>query len=169
MKGICTLLFIAFFVTANAQKKGAITQRDLQLLPGQWTGNLIYTDYKDDSTLVKLKLNLSITATTGENFSLKSEYTEPNGEIVKDSSSLFINDSASEVTYDGEIYSILKVRRTGSQLIIVTTMDGKDNNQDAEIRHTFTISARQFIILKEVRYLDKAEKFFTRHKLVVIK
>ncbi|MBK7885685.1 MAG: hypothetical protein IPJ81_19275 [Chitinophagaceae bacterium] len=159
----------SFFCYSKCSKKRCYYTKDLQLLPGQWTGNLVYTDYKDDSTLIKLKLNLSITATTGENFSLKSEYTEPNGEIVKDSSSLFIDDSASEVTYGGDIYSILKVRRTGSQLIIVTTMDGKDNNQDAEIRHTFNISARQFIILKEVRYLDKAEKFFTRHKLVVIK
>jgi hypothetical protein len=168
MRIILSFLFVFFTVTGNAQRKGAITQKDLELFPGKWEGNLVYTDYKDDSTQVTLKVNLDITA--GEDgLLLHSTYIEPNGQLVKDSSLLLIDDVASTITYSGDVYSIFKVRRTSKQLIIVASMDGQDNNKDVEIQQNFTISAHSFIILKQVRYLDKAEKFFTRHKLVVLK
>ena len=119
--------------------------------------------------LLLVASSLVISTTTNDTLLLKSCYTEPDGNVVKDSAFLYINDSASQVTYTGDVYSIMRVRRTGSRLIIVTTTDGKDNNRDAEIRQTFTLSAKSFSILKQVRYLDGAEDFFMRHQLTVLK
>ena len=162
MKLILTSVLVLSATFAFAQKKDA-TMRDLAGLPGTWTGQLTYTDYKDDKTQVSLATKLEIINST-DSLQFKYAYTEPNGKVVKDNGDMRIYNDGKQLSYDGHEFDIMAVRRKGERLTIIGERDGTDNDKEAIIRETFIIGPGVFNIVKEVKY-ETAEKFLLRNQL----
>ena len=162
MKLILTSLLFLSATFAFAQKKGA-TMRDLEGLPGNWTGTLTYTDYSDDKKQVSLLAKLEI-VTINDSLRFKYSYTEPNGKVVKDNGDMRIYNEGKQLLYDGHEFDVMAVRRVGPRLTIIGERDGTDNDKEAIIRETFVIGSGVFNITKEVKY-ETAAKFFVRNQL----
>ena len=162
MKLILASFFVLSATFAFAQKKGA-TMRDLDGLPGKWSGTLIYTDYSDDKKQVSLAAKLEIIK-LADSLGFKYSYTEPNGKVVTNNGDMNIYGDGKQLTYDGRQFDIMAVRRMGERLTIIAERDGQDNHKDAVIRETFVIGPGVFNVTKEVKY-ETAEKFIVRNQL----
>lgn len=137
--------------------------RDLEGLPGYWTGQLTYTDYSDDKKQVSLSTKLEI-INKKDSLQLNYTYTEPNGKTVTEKGDIRIYEDGKQLAYDGGEFDIVAVRRFGDRLTIIGERDGTDNNKEATIRETFIIGPGIFNIVKEVKY-ENAEKFLVRNQL----
>ena len=162
MKLILTSLLFISATAAFAQKKDA-TMRDLAGLPGNWIGQLTYTDYKDDKTQVTLPTKLEIMM-VNDSLRFQYSYTESNGKVVKDNGDMSIYNDGKQLFYDDHEFDVMAVRRKGDRLTIIGERDGTDNDKEAIIRETFIIGPGVFNIVKEVKY-ETAEKFFVRNQL----
>ena len=168
MKILISILFLFTSVSAPAQNnRGAITAKDLKQLAGNWAGNLVYTDYKDNKTQVTLAARIEI-IDMNDSLQLNFVYTEPNGKEVREKTTLRIYDNGNKLSFDGGEYDITETARRGPRLTIVGEKEGVDNYRSAEYRHTITFSPMSLTIIKEIRYADMTE-YFIRNRSVFTK
>ena len=79
MKIIFSTLFFCFSFAASAQmNKGGLTAKDLQDLPGNWTGTMVYTTNGADKSQVTYKTSLEI-VDMKDSFMLKFIHTGTDG------------------------------------------------------------------------------------------
>lgn len=161
MKIILCCLFLSISVIAAAQR-GGVTAGELKKLVGTWAGTLTYTDYSDDKTQSSLPAKLEI-VDLKDSLGFNYTYTEPNGKLVTDKSSLRFYAGGDKLGIDGETYFLSAVRRRGVRLTLIADKEGTDNNKEAEIRKTIIIGPSLLNIIKEVKYTG-AKDYFVRNK-----
>lgn len=166
MRYAVSILFMFFVSICPAQKKSA-SPADLKDLPGNWKGQLVYTDYKDDKTQVTLQTTIHISS-SGDSMLMDFTYTEPNGKKVTDKGSIRIYNDGKNIYYDGNEYDIIRVARNGARLTIIAEREGNDNDREADIRDTFIIGPDNINFKKEVKYVNEA-KYFVRNNIMMVK
>lgn len=161
MKIILSFLFLSISVIAAAQR-GGVTESELKKLVGSWAGTLTYTDYSDDKTQSTLPAKLEI-VDLKDSLGFNYTYTEPNGKLVTDKSSLRFYTEGDKLGIDGETWFLSEVRRRGIRLTLIADKDATDNNKEAEIRKIITIGPSTLNIIKQVKYKG-AKDYFIRNK-----
>lgn len=165
IKTFILLLLFPFFAAAQVKKKDY--KAELKKLVGNWTGTLQYTDYSDDKKQVTLKTNLQITD-AGDSLLLKMTYFESVTDSIISTFGMYLTGDADQLHYDGEVYNVLHIISNANRFTLRTMPDDEekesmDNNKKAEIKKTFTIAEKGFVILKEVKY-EGGKDFFVRNK-----
>ncbi len=166
MKALLSILFILGSISLHAQNnmnnRGLIYNKDLKMLVGTWTGNMVYTDPKKNNQQFTLPTKLVITDKT-DSLSIIYSYTNSDGMEVSDTSSLRIYDKEDKLKLDGELYDIVSTVRKGPMLQVVGEKQGFDVQRVADLRQTLLFNANSLKIVKEVRFMEN-EFFFIRNR-----
>lgn len=163
-----SFFFIVFFLSPLLSYcQVTISPNDLKpLLNAAWKGQLMYTDYTTGKeTFIDAAINVTQSATDSLTWYFDYQYPkEPN---ANSQSVIKISPNGQEL--NGEKV-ISKETLNNKTLQIVTETQGEDNDRNATIRHTYTISNLSkiefggiFYIKKEVlHYVEK--DFFVRNE-----
>ncbi len=139
-----------------------LTINQLAFLQGNWIGELEYTDYHDDKTMVKLKTLMNAAIIDNK---IKSTYiyTEPDGSLVYSDSDIAITKKGDAVRWANMLFKIVSENggKTQEKVLVMET-NGEDNDKKALIRETFRFANDSLTILKEVKY-DGTQSFIMRH------
>ncbi len=169
MKKVYAVVIVLFLSTqfSIAQEQTFDDLKPLDLLIGEWKGQLEYLDYSDNKTRVQLPTNLYCKKTTlGETITLNYVFQDP-GYKVENIQLLTLNKMGQLVLtiIDGGIAksNVLYVKSNETYNGLTSSMvffeSDYDNNQPALIRYTINLSASTLIFLKEVKY-DEGEFTF---------
>lgn len=175
MKKIYAVVIVLLLSTpfSIAQEQTFDDLKSLDLLVGEWKGQLEYLNYSENTTRVKLPTNLYCNKTElGEAITLNYVFQDP-GYKVENIQLLTLNKMGQLVLtiVDGGIAksSVLYVKsnetNNGKTSSMVFFESGYDNNQPALIRYTINLSASTLISLKEVKYDDGEFTFRNQIKL----
>jgi len=131
-----------------------IEESDLGNLVGEWTGTLIYRDYKTNkpySMPCDLVLQLNGNKTKAK---LRFTYPDEPGANSKDKIAI----SKDRTTINGHAIVSRSTNAEG-EVEVVTEYAGKDGNEGkmALIRNTFLISNNRFVMSKAVQFVDSDE------------
>lgn len=168
MKIILCSLFLFLSVCVLAQNKRGLTNQDLKLLVGQWTGTMSYTSYTDDSTLGNIAVSLKVEDKT-DSLLLSYLFKENDGKQRKLVNRMLVYEDGNMISFEGEENFVTAVRRKGVRLtIVMDNIETFDNLREAEIRRTITINPKSINILKEIKYAG-TENYFARNNISLIK
>lgn len=149
MKFSLTQLLIVFtllFAFKN-YAQNTITSDDLNILLGEWTGTLTYTDYSSNKPFT-MPANLVVKQGKNENqLLLFINYPEEPNANSRDK--IRISKNGSQFN-NIDIKS--KQRLSEGQIQIITEFSGKDDNKKAVIKNVYIMGENQFIIRKEVKF-----------------
>lgn len=171
MKTFLSILFICGSISLHAQNnlnnRGLIYNKDLKMLVGTWTGNMVFTDPKKNNQQFTLPTKLVITDKT-DSLSVIFFYTNPDGIEVSDTSSLRIYDKEDKLKIDGELYDLVSTLRKGPGLQVVGEKQGFDERRVADLRQSLVFGPNHLRIMKEVRYIEN-EFYFIRNRATFTK
>lgn len=133
---------------------------DFKVLIGDnWTGNLSYLNYgRDNRSTIPASLKISIKDEQTLNYAV----IYPAESESNDTSTLKITDSGRKL--DGQLI-IDRIVREDGEIVIVAQSRGNDDNRDADVRTTYTISSNEFRMKKDVKFDDK-NSFINRNEYV---
>lgn len=160
MKRTITILLVFIFLASAAFAQSAnVSVKDLLMLEGKlWVGNLTYLDYTSKKqTVIRSNLAVSRSPSDPNVWIFDLQYPLEPKANSKDEVRLRRDGR----TFDGETV-IERTELEGGIVKIVTTKEGKDDNRDATVRHTYLIGRNSFSITKEVRF-DGTGDFFERN------
>ncbi|MFM8392817.1 MAG: hypothetical protein ACKOB4_02700 [Acidobacteriota bacterium] len=154
---LSTLLLLALQDQAPVMRSA-----DLFSLTGpRWTGTLTYLDYST-SRKVSIPSTLLVTPVEGQHLSFTFDYQYPDEPHARSTSTLSLSG-------DGREFAGARIiERRGSAnspLILVMEKNGRDNDREALIRHTYQIETGRLSIRKEVRYSGTTQ-FLLRNEYV---
>jgi hypothetical protein len=137
---------------------------DFEFLEGQWQGELIYLDYRDDASRVTLPTFLRCELSKkGDALRLEYRYNEPDGSEVDGFELLRVPGEPKTLFFDG-LWTVTAVERDGdSRLRVVLEREGRDNDREARLRKTIERDRDALLLRKEVRYQGAAE-FLVRNE-----
>jgi len=129
-----------------------VTAADFTLVEGGgWSGNLTYLDYGSEKR-VTIPATASVDVISSTTLKYSISYPKEPWEDTKAKIKL----SQSGRVLDGHVVMSRETRPDGS-VALKTLHQGEDNNQPAEIRLTYVLSASKFVIEKDVRFEASAE------------
>ncbi len=168
MKSLLSILFIclsmALYSQNNSNNRGLIYNKDLKMLIGTWTGNMVYTDPKKNNQQFTLPTKLVITDKI-DSLSVIFFYTNSDGNDVSDTCSLCIYDAEDKLKIDGELYDLVSTIRKGPTAQVVGEKQGFDDKRVADLRQTILFGPNNLKITKEVRFMEN-EFFFIRNRSI---
>ncbi len=171
MKFLLSILFIcgtlALHAQNNSNNRALIYNKELKMLIGTWTGNIVLTDPKKNNQQFTLPTKLVITD-KNDSLSVIFFYTNSDGKEVSDTSSLRIYDKEDKLKIDGEMYDIVSTVRKGPSAQVVGEKQGFDDKRVADLRQTILFSPNNLKIVKEVRFMEN-EFFFIRSRSTFIR
>lgn len=136
---------------------------ELQILKGKWAGKLTYLNYGDDKTLVDIPCAFEAVK-KGKKVATKVVYDEldKNGNPMMAKNIFDIKKRGKLLQLNGK-WNIVKVEKTGNELLIVGERSGTDNHRNADFRLTVRIQEGETASWKkEVRY-EGTNEFFMRN------
>ncbi|MEQ8626479.1 hypothetical protein [Ekhidna sp.] len=150
MKKRCSTIILFLCISlAYAQN---MTQEHLQLLEGQWTGDLVYLDYSSNKE-VKIPVEVSIEKVKEAKY--KFNYVYPKEPKANSKSNVTID--LEKMTIEGN--RIAEINERNGQWTIVAYSTGKDNGQKAIFIKTYVIGETSLSIKKGVQYISSDERF----------
>ena len=152
MNKIITVFLFSFLILSFSQENIIVTPEELSPLAGNWKGSLTYVDYQtSEKKTLPVLIKFSQSETSKNEFSLMIEYpNEPHAsstEILK-----LANEG--RVIYG---HRLTKKEKSNGQLLLIAEAAGIDDNRNAQIRYTFTISSALFRIRKDVKFSGQEE------------
>ena len=157
---ILALLLGSQIFGAVSLKEARIKTDDLQILTGtQWSGTLTYLDYRSKKK-VSIPSNLTVKPNGEDKWSWLFEYEYPNEPQAN--SREIVQLSKDGRNMNGEVV-VERISLPDNTVRFVTEKKGEDNNRSAVIRFTYSLNAKSFSIMKEVRYEDE-DQFFERNR-----
>ncbi len=162
MKYSILIILVLVSVLCTAQVV-TISPSELEQMTGQWEGTLTYTDYRDDTATSTLKCKMN-GAWTGKKGIINIGFTEPNGEVIYDKSSLKLLKQGKRMKFENKVYEIdsFEQNENSGGWELSMSRSGKDNNRKAKIKQRISYSATVLAITKEVKY-DNTANFFVRN------
>lgn len=128
-----------------------VTPSDFKIIAGErWTGDLTYLDYSSDKR-VTIPANATVEVVSATTLKYSISYPEEPWEDTKAK----LKRSKSGRLLDGHVVTSRDLRADGT-VALTTLHKGEDNNQAADIRMTYVLSASEFAIEKDVRFQDGA-------------
>jgi hypothetical protein len=160
-------LFIAIFLTHLVQGQNNHDKiiAEFNRLTGEWEGAMEYTDERDDKTVFSMPAKCQ-NEFNGKKWRYAVQYDEGSGEMAGGKGECTINDDGTKMNYDGVVWDVTEITKTGDTTKIVIQTKGKENRQKAELRRTFVISSRNFSILEEVNFIEENKGYIMRNKHV---
>jgi hypothetical protein len=134
-------------------------------LLGHWVGTLEYKDYRDPSKRVTLPTIIDAVPRTAGGASLHFIYDDGPGKTVTGDDRFVIATDVRSLDWTGvkdtlpEVFRILSVSQDGEAIRMVAECEGSDNNAPATLRETVTITAKELVVLKEIRPVGAAFAF----------
>lgn len=157
---LCIVLFTVFSSLPLLAQTPRVIPEDLRPLTGdRWTGTLVYRDYRSNKE-TSIPSNLKVTQSAEKSLTWTFEYEYPKEPKANSKENVILSEDGTSID-DEKI--VERENLAGGVLRLVTERRGKDNNQDALIRHTYLIGKSSFSIKKEVRPEGSAE-FFERNR-----
>lgn len=157
---LCIALFTVFSSLPLLAQTPRVNLEDLRPLTGdRWVGALVYRDYRSNKE-TSIPSNLKVTQTAEKSLTWTFEYEYPNEPKANSKENVTLSEDGTSID-DEKI--VERENLAGGVLRLVTERRGKDNNQDALIRHTYLIGKSSFSIKKEVRP-DGSNEFFERNR-----
>jgi hypothetical protein len=160
MKNMLTKILIAFTLLFSIQNhsQNNVTTDDLNILLGEWTGTLTYTDY---GTNKPFTMPANLIVSPGKNkyqLILSINYPKEPNANSKDKI---------KISKDGTLLNKLEVTSKAvlpnGQIQIVTENFGKDNGKKALIKNVYIFGTSEFIIRKEVKF-ENADAWLMRNQ-----
>lgn len=155
---LCFIL-ICSVISLNGQE-AKITDSDITNLIGKWEGSLTYLDYSSGNPF-SMPCNASISPTKKKN-QIKISYEYPNEPKANRKFKMKFSKDGTEINKEK-----LTSRTTDSDgnIVLATEKPGKDgnDNKDAIIRQSYTISDHIFIVRKEVKF-DGTNEWIMRNE-----
>jgi hypothetical protein len=157
-----TALLITLFTAhcADAQKNAEQLLKDFQQLSGSWTGSLTYLDYSSGRPYT-MAADIEVKRINDSNeFEFINTYPKE-----KSANSTQIISISKDGKYIGKEQVISRTEQAGGRIQIVTQRQGKDgnDNKQALIKQTYTISGASFSMRKEVLFSGE-NKWILRHE-----
>ncbi|WP_124019589.1 hypothetical protein [Flavobacterium sp. HTF] len=163
---ITALIIILFGAhSADAQKNQEQLAQDFQKLSGKWTGSLTYLDYSSGKPYT-MAADIEVKRINDSNeFEFINTYPKE-----KSANSTQIISISQDGKYIGKEEVISRTKLAEGQIQIVTQRQGKDGNDNKEalIKQTYTISGTSFSTRKEVLF-SADNKWILRHEYVYSK
>ena len=155
-----TLIFslTLFTLNLNAQREamGAtskiITPEDLNIIIGDWAGNITYLDYRTNKPFT-MPANLAVKPGKSSDILLLYN-TYPDEPKANNTDKVKISKNG---TYLNKAMVTSREVLPNGLIIIQTENTGKDDNRQAVIKYTYTLGQNQFIIRKEVQFEDSKD------------
>lgn len=134
----------------------------VKLLDGNWEGNLSYLNFQDNET--RGTVDLQITGRrNGDEVALQYTYFN-NGEVVREGSDKVVADNNAKKFNFNDNWDLERFEKVGDgRYEFVLTTIGRDNKKKALMRKTVNISASEFTIKRDIKYLKGDAEFFNRH------
>jgi len=162
MKACLALLALSSLLLFTSIDEPRLSAADFQVLTGaQWIGTLTYVDYRTNKR-VSIASNLKVSQSKGDEQAWIFEYQYPDEPKANSQETVTISENGTVI--NGERV-VERANLAGQGLRFVTEKSGLDNNKKALFRYTYTISATNFSIKKEVRY-EGAQEFIERNQYV---
>jgi len=153
-------LFTVFSVLPILGQTPSLKRDDFgPLVGGPWMGTLTYRDYSSNKE-VSIPSNLKVTRPTEQNRAWIFEYEYPKEPKANSKEKVVISENGTSID-EGKV--VERERLASGALRLVTEQRGKDNDENAVIRHIYLISESSFSITKEVRS-ESSTKFFERNR-----
>ncbi|WP_338839693.1 hypothetical protein [Flavobacterium ginsenosidimutans] len=169
MKKITVIIALAIILfvsnSTNAQENSQQLIEDFQKLSGNWNGSLTYLDYSSGKPYT-MSADIEVKRINDSNeFEFINTYPKE-----KSANSTQIITISKDGKYIGKEQIVSRTELTDGQIEIVTQRQGKDGNDNKEalIRQTYTISKTVFSIRKEVLFSGE-NKWIMRHEYVYSK
>lgn len=150
LKVLASILFCLFFVLSQAQTK--VSNEDLTPLIGSWEGTITYLDYQTNKPFT-MSANVNISSSKKEGLYLL-QYIYPTEPNANSKEKLRLSKDGKSIN-KREI--ILSERLDNGSLKIHVLKKGKDDRKTAQLRYTYLISDFEFIILKEVQFVEESD------------
>jgi len=159
-KNMLTIALLLCLSSANLfAQNNKISALDIKPLIGFWKGSLTYLDYQTNKPYT-MPADLEITQIEESNrFVFSNIY--PNEPKANDADTVTISESGLKI--DDEIITLK--RKKNGRLEITTELTGEDGNDNkaAIIRHIYTIGTNEYVVIKEVKFVDET-KWIKRHE-----
>jgi hypothetical protein len=164
---VVTALAIVLFVTysTNAQKNSQQLVEDFQKLSGSWNGSLTYLDYSSGKPYT-MSADVEVKRINDSNeFEFINTYPKE-----KSANSTQIISISQDGKYIGKEEIVSRTELADGQIQIVTQKQGKDgnDNKEAVIKQTYTISKTAFSIRKDVLFSGDT-KWIKRHEYAYLR
>jgi hypothetical protein len=134
-----------------------ISPNDFRAVFGKWTGELTYSDYRT-GVPIKIPVEIKVDETNSVNTIIIS-YIYPKEPKANASDTL-------RIAADGKWLNdknIISVKKENGLINILAERNGEDNNKFAVLRYNYSIGKNQFIIRKEVKYMN-TDNFIFRNE-----
>jgi len=157
---LCIALFTVLSSLPLTAQTLRINPEDFRPLTGDpWLGTLVYRDYRSNKE-VSIPSNLKVTQSAEKKLSWIFEYEYPDEPKANSKENVVLSEDGTKID-DEKI--VERESLAGGVLRLVTERRGKDNDQDALIRHTYLIASSSFSVKKEVRP-EGSTQFFERNR-----
>jgi hypothetical protein len=131
-----------------------VSESDIDpILGDRWNGHLTYIDYGSGK---ETKIPVNLTVTEGKKKGYQLAFSYPEEPHANSTETLSIRDDGRKIN-NRRVLS--KDTTKGGSTVIVCTTRGRDNNEKATLRFTYSFSNKQFSIRKEVQYEGKTDWF----------
>lgn len=158
---LTAVLFITFTIAGTAQgttEQLRITNDDLKLPLGDWSGSLTYVDYRTNKPYT---MPADLTVRKGKNNRQLFFYNKyPNEPQANDKEIVRISRSGLKI--DGKKIASKK-RNDHGDITIVVEYNGKDNSKKALIRKSYIFGQEKLQIRKEVLF-DTSDQWTKRNE-----
>lgn len=162
---VCYLLIANFCVTNSLLAQNPIVQNsDFASINKEWEGQLKYLNYGDDTKIVTIPCSLK---TEYENGKIKSkiEFDEldKKGKKMTSKSKFRLSKNGKFFIIDGEKWAISSMKNKDQSIQIIAQKRGKDNDQSADLKITWTLVKDTSISWKKDVKYDGTDQFFNRN------
>ena len=163
MKYIILNIILLFSLGSYGQPQ--ITPEDLKSIVGTWDGSITYVDYQTNKPFT-MAANLVVEQGRNENTLVLNNFY-PNEPKANNSEKIKVSNNGTMLNRH------LVTRREeleNGHIQIQTEHNGKDDNKKAQIRHTYIIGKKVFLIRKEVQFspgeewIKRSEFSYNRNK-----
>jgi hypothetical protein len=132
-------------------------------LRGSWEGELVYLDYGDDSTLVRLPMSLVCSAgADGASLDLTFAFVEPDGRVERSAETLRATGDGVRL---GDLWRVAEEAREVSPGVfrVVLEREGEDNGLAARIVDSIVLDGDDLTITSVVTYRESGDSL-RRHQ-----
>lgn len=147
------VLFASVALPNNGSHSYPVSIHDIQVLDGDWEGQLKYLDYSSEKTY-EIPVKSRIEA--GKSRTVKMAISYPDEPHANSREKLKLSKDGLSINGHDIIFHQLD----GSTRTIGTVYEGKDNKETALIKETYVFNQNQLTITKEVQFLGSSEWIF---------
>ncbi len=161
---IFLFLICHFLSTSINAQTTAVQNSDFEEINQNWIGELKYLNYGDDKSIVSIPCSLKTDFTNGK---IKSiiEFDELNkkGKKMTSKTKFQLSKNGKYFKVNREKWEVISTKNSHQSIQIIAQKKGKDNNQSADLRITWTLEKGKSISWKkDVRYAG-TDIFFNRN------